>query len=468
MKLYRTILYFCLLIPIYHILFTIPIFAQSKNIFGLHLTQTGDIDSASKIINSSGGDWGYLTIVIRLDQLNHQTWQEFFDKCRKYHLIPIVRLASIMEKDHWKRPERSDIDSLASFLNSLNWPTKDQHIILFNEINHASEWGGSTDINSFADIAIYTSQKLKQLNSNFIILSSPLDLAAPDKGTEYMSASSVYKEIYKLRPEYFDHIDALASHSYPNHGYVGLPTDTGQHSIRGYIWEQKFINSLGVGKTYPVYITETGWPHREGESKNNQYYTADTTANLLIKALKIWQNDSQIVAVTPFIYNFPHPPFDHFSWLNKDEKLIPAYQKIIELSKEKNIPAQNNSYEIISNRLPFIILTDTEYLGEITLKNTGQAIWGETSFCLAPDSTTNVVVEQICTSGTKVYPNDTEKFAYKFSINRNTPESSDKSFISWKNLPPLEITPLNGAGTIYSPKTTIKQKIIQYFQSWFI
>lgn len=466
-------LYYMKKLTVFLILFTVYLFAFvgrvkaiDKNIFGLHLTQTGDIDKAHSIINSQGGDWGYITIVIRTDQLNHNNWQEFMDKCRKYHIIPIIRMASIMENGYWKRPSASDIDNLSNFLHSLNWPTEKQHVIFFNEINHGTEWGGEIDIKSYTDLSIYAYQKLHALNPNFVFLSGGLDLAAPNKGSELKTAGDTYREIFLYKPEYFQNIDAIASHSYPNHGYVGLPTDTGQHSIRGYTWEQSFLKSLGVSKTFPVYITETGWPHREGETKNNQFYTAETSTELLRQAIKVWQKDDRVMAITPFIYNYPYEPFDHFTWIDKSENLLPAYQKIVNDPKSKNTPSQKTSYELVANHLPFIILTDTEYLGEIILKNTGQSIWGETSFCLSPESTINVTVDQICTSST-VYPGSKGKFSYKLKI-KNIPDYKENTFISWKNIDPQEISPLNGSGTIYSPKTTILQKVIQYFQGLFI
>lgn len=134
-------MFFALLLTLF-LLKTTPILA-SDNIFGLHLTQTSDINSAAPLINSTGGDWGWATIVIRVDQLDSNTWQNFFDICRRQHITPILRLATTIKADGtWNRPQQSDIDKLANFLNSLNWPQQKQHIILFNEINHASEWGG--------------------------------------------------------------------------------------------------------------------------------------------------------------------------------------------------------------------------------------------------------------------------------------------------------------------------------------
>jgi len=436
----------------------------SDNTFGLHLTQTQDIYSAKDIINSSGGDWGWATIVIRTDQLNQQTWQDFFDNCRKFHIQPIIRLATVMEKDYWKRPDYSDIDMLANFLNSLNWPTKEQHIVLFNEINHAKEWGGEIDIKNYTDIAIYTSKKFKKLNPNFKILSAGLDLACPEKLPQNKSADNVYREIFLYRPEFFDIIDAISSHSYPNHGYVGTPKDTGKHSIRGYQWEVDYLKSLGIRNNYPVYITETGWPHRQGEIPNNKYFTAETASKFLLDALSLWGSDPSVIAVTPFIYNYPNEPFDHFSWLDKNEKLFPEYQKIIDLPKKPNHPEQITKFQTQTINLPFLIFADTEYTGKITLKNTGQSIWGEKgSFCLNPQTTPNVQLDAICIGNNKIYPNQSLPLNFKFKILLNK-EFTGKTQISWENVDTHEITPFYSNASIYQGHPNIKDKIVNFFK----
>lgn len=461
----KNFLFFLIILNTYYLTLNTNVFAESKNIFGLHLTQTSDINSAKNIINSSGGDWGWVTIVIRLDQLNPQTWQEFFDNCRKFHLIPIMRLSTIMENSSWKAPSYSDIDNLANFLNSLNWPTERQHIILFNEINHASEWGGGVDIKNFADLATYTITKFKQLNPNFHILSSALDLAAPEKSPLFKSADNVYREIFNYKPEYFQLIDGLASHSYPNHGFIGRPTDKGRHSIHGYDWELDLIRSLGVSKTYPVFITETGWPHREGESKNNRFYTAETAADFLKSALQAWSKDYRIIAVTPFIYNYPNPPFDHFSWLDQSERLYPEYQKLIDLPKIPNTPLQTTRAELEKIKLPFIILSENSNLGQITLKNTGQSIWGEKQFCLNPDTSSNITLDALCLKNTLVHPGQNHTFSFKFYLNQST--AIEKSFISWQSLPQFEITSLFGRASLYRPKTNLKSKFANLVNSLF-
>ncbi|MFA5532638.1 MAG: hypothetical protein WDA13_03550 [Candidatus Shapirobacteria bacterium] len=456
---------FLILVLSFWLIFNKPILA-SENIFGLHLTQTEDLTNVKDIVNSSGGDWGWVTIVIPINQLNQQTWQNFFDNCRKYHLIPILRLATIGDGDNWKAPSFSDIDNLANFLNSLNWPTKDQYIILFNEVNHGQEWGGEVNVKNYVDTSIYAYQKFKNVNPNFFILSGALDLAAPENLPDFKSASNFYQEIYSYNPNYFDNIDGIASHSYPNHGFIGTPKDTGQHSILGYLWELDFLKKLGVNKEFPVFITETGWPHKEGIDKKNNYYTTTTTANFLQQSLNIWSKDPKIKAVTPFIYNYTQEPFDHFSWLDQDQKLYSSYQSLIDQPKNRNYPQQITKYELYKTQLPFLIFGNNEYTGQISLKNTGQSVWGETNFCIKPIIDDNLVeVSPLCTNTSDlIYPNQIKIFTFKFKIKN---QFNQKLNISWENLPNIEISSFSQNAAIYHPQFNLVNKIKSFFTKFW-
>ena len=457
------ILFLCLLLPV-------KTHAQERNIFGLHLTQPQDLEKTAPIINSPEGDWGWATIVIRLDQLNPDAWQTFFNDCRKKHIIPLVRLATHLDQGVWIQPKKEHIDQLSSFLNNLNWPTKRQHIILFNEVNRSDEWGGEVNPQSFAEIAVYAHQSFKEKNDEFYLLSPGLDLAAPNQKTQYQNALDYYRSVHQYDPQVFDLFDALSSHSYPNHGYVGTPNDTGPTSIQGYQHELDFLKTLGVNKEYPVFITETGWPHREGETKNNDYYTAKTATDFLVQALNIWQKDAQIQAVTPFIFNYPYPPFDHFSWLDKEEKLYPEYQVLVDLPKQKNKPEQTTSWQMEKYHLPLFVLSEKSHQGTITLKNTGQSIWGENPFCLDSESTSNITVQKICLpENERVIPNTGYTFKFYFQIENE--KRDGKSFISWNKISPIEIQSINLPFqniSLYRPKTGILEKIKSFFTNFKI
>ena len=355
---------------------------------------------------------------------------------------------------------------MANFLNSLNWPTKQQHVILFNEPNHAQEWGGEVDVKSFVDISIYTSKKLKELNLNFYILSGALDLAAPDKKNQYKSAKTFYQEIWNYNPDYFNYLDGITSHSYPNHGFVGTPKDTGQHSVQGYKWEIEFLKKLGVSKNLPVFITETGWPHKEGIDKRNNFYTTTTTAKFLINSYNLWSKDPNIKAITPFIYNYPNEPFDHFSWLDSNEKLYPSYQGLIDYPKTKNTPEQITKYEFYKNQIPFLILSNTEYTGQISLKNTGQSIWGETNFCIKPSINNELIeVSSLCTNQEeRIYPNQIKIFSFKFKIKKT---GNQKINLSWQNIPKIEISSFSDEATIYYSQFKLIDKIKSFFTKFW-
>jgi len=322
------------------------------------------------------------------------------------------------------------------------------------------------NIKDFTDKSFYAAKKFKETNPNFYILSSALDLAAPEKPPQFKSAENVYKEILNINPNYFDQIDALASHSYPNHGFIGTPKETGQHSIKGYLWELNLLKKLGVQKELPVFITETGWPHREGLRSQNNFYTTKTTSQFLIEAIEIWSLDPKIKAITPFIYNYYQEPFDHFSWLDQNGNLFPEYQKIIDLPKKQNSPEQITKYQLEKINIPFLIFENNEYSGEIILKNIGQSIWGEKRFCLIPKTSPNITTIEICSDNNLTYPNQYKIFKFKFTVNTNK-DYQGQTYLSWGDLDDFEIKKFTKESIIYHPEKNLLKRILNSFKSFF-
>ena len=427
---------FILVCLILSILFPKTILANNN--FGLHLTQTSDINSAYSIINSSQGDWGWATIVLRTDQLDKNMWQEFMDNCRKYHIIPIIRISTRMENNAWVRPTFTDIDNLSNFLNSLNWPSTPQYITLFNEINHGQEWGGEVDIKNFVDTAIYATDKFKSLNPNFFILTPGLDLAAPEQPNKFKNFINVYNEIKLYKPEYFNIFDGLATHFYP------------QNSKKDFNSELRYFK-----KDIPIFITETGWKHERP-------YTCQAAATFTLNILRSYSVNPQVKAITPFIYNYPYPPFEPFSWVDKDEKLLPDFQIIVDEPKTKNTPLQTTNLAYQRIHLPILMFSEKEYQGQIFLKNTGQSIWGEIPFCLKPLASTNITLDPLCTDNTLIFPGQTKIFSFKFKI--DSTNLFAKSYIAWEKVGPIEITPLTSNSVIYRPKTGLKQQFLDFIR----
>jgi len=245
------------------VLLPAPVRAEAlNNKYGIHLAQphTEALQEAKNLVNSSGGDWGYVTLVMQEDDRNQEKWQEIFDKMREMHLIPLIRLATKPEGEVWRRPQKEDVDGWVNFLESLNWVMKERYIILFNEPNHGPEWGGEVNAKNYGETSFEFAKKLKEKNKDYFIMLAGMDASAPSYPPNMEDEELFFKEMlhatsYKLQ----DYVDGLSSHSYPNPGFAGSPYDTGRKSIRGYQWELQMLKTLGVEKDLPVFITETGW-----------------------------------------------------------------------------------------------------------------------------------------------------------------------------------------------------------------
>lgn len=46
----------------------------ANNRFGIHIVNISDLEDAAKLVNSAGGDWGYVTLVITKNDRNTPKW----------------------------------------------------------------------------------------------------------------------------------------------------------------------------------------------------------------------------------------------------------------------------------------------------------------------------------------------------------------------------------------------------------
>lgn len=290
-----------------------------NNHFGIHIFDENDLEKAAELVNGNGGEWGYITLVIREDERQIDRWQEALDNMKKLKLIPIVRLATINQNGIWQKPNSSEAKNWAEFLNALSWPVQNRYIILFNEPNHAKEWGGQVNPEEYATIAKTYWQEIKKADENFFVLPAALDLAAPN-GETTLSPEEFYKRMHETNPLIFTIFDGINSHSYPNPAFSAPPEETGKTSIQGFKWEISFLKDFDLYPNLPIFITETGW------SKEN--LSSEKIAEYYKKALEVAWNDNRIVAITPFILNYESYPFNDFSWIKKDDKSEPFYDLI--------------------------------------------------------------------------------------------------------------------------------------------
>lgn len=362
-------LFVYLLICLFACLFPLSCYAQENNKIGISLLQPSseDVAQAAELINGNDGDWGYVTLVIQENDRDVRKWQDLFEQLREKHLIPIVRLATSPQGEVWRRPEEKDTKEWVDFLNKLNWVVKKRYIVLFNEPNHASEWGGEVDPEGYAKVVDVFARDIKESNKDYILMLAGMDAAAPSYPPQFEDSGIFIRKVFETKDiQLKDNIDALASHSYPNPGFSGSVWDTNKKSIKGYEYELNLLNEMGISKELPVFITETGWLQDKLTDSQIAEYNR-------IAFNEIWGIDNRVQAITPFVFKYLSEPFRGFSWV-QEGGLSQKYEAIKEIKKIKGTPDQIQGGSIHIS-LPQTLIASSSYHFPLTIKNNGQAIW---------------------------------------------------------------------------------------------
>ena len=252
------------------------------------------------------------------------------DDCARRHLIPIIRLATTGDyfvQGSWSEPSDYDVLDFANFLNSLNWPTKNRYVVIFNEPNRGDEWGGTPDPATYADILDYATKIFKQTNPNFFVIAAGLDNGAANVPGQSIDEFTFMQEMNNEVPGIFAEVDGLASHSYPNPGFTASPS-TDSMGIYSFYYQNELIYQL-TGKKLPVFITETGWTSDKVSDQTQSDYYTDAFAN--------YWNDPNVVAVTPFLLRADSGPFTQFTFLRNGNPTA-VYSAYKNLAKVKGQP----------------------------------------------------------------------------------------------------------------------------------
>ncbi|HVZ12299.1 MAG TPA: hypothetical protein VG965_04690 [Patescibacteria group bacterium] len=340
------------------ILFTHQSFAiydpttRPNNIFGIHILDTQELDKAARLINSTGGDWGYVTIPIQYGDRDIEKWQNFMDDARRLHVIPILRIATeayYANTNVWSKPTDEDIIDFANFLNSLTWPTQNRYVLIFNEPNRFDEWGGTPPSpEEYADRVVFAVNVFKSQSPDFFMIAGGLDNASPNDHVKYLDNYAFLKRIAAYNPDFFKKIDGFASHSYPNPNFAQPPSVSGFESTSTYKHEMDIVDQYS-GTKKPVFITETGW--------NADVVPATTIASYLtISMIDIWGEDKRVVAVTPFILQSNGGAYDKFTFY-KGDTLTPyaaTYQSLSKVKGDPQLTVIAPKQEILGNETPGI------------------------------------------------------------------------------------------------------------------
>lgn len=297
-------------------------------VLGIHILAPGEISRANELLEHGDDKDKFVTVPLTLKDLEKKgDWQHFLDECHRLKIRPILRLTTSFADGAWKQPNRVDIMAYANFLTSLEWHRPELTIILFNEPNHASEWGGKIDPESFGAISEFAAMWFKTEGKTYTILPAAMDLAADGRnGT--MEAFAYWRRALAAHPTFIDRIDGWNSHSYPNPAFSSSPSKIGKDSLRGYEAELAFIRGYTI-RDFPVYITETGWNQNVLSYWKLQTYFKQAYD-------QIWNKDHRIVAVTPFLLQGAPGTFAPFSFLDANGKPTEAYDAYKNILDEKN------------------------------------------------------------------------------------------------------------------------------------
>ena len=303
---------------------------EDNNKVGLYIYAENEsyFEYAQNLVNSNGGDWGYVTIPYNVKDKDHNKWDRVFRQLRNKHLIPIIQLWDVDLDDYEEQTEEA-----AEFLNRFVWPVKERYVSAYNEMNSANFWYGEINPEEYAKILDYTIYSFKNVNSDFFMLNGALNISAPSNA-DHMDAFVFMSKMNHEVPGIFDKLDGWASHPYPQPNFSGNPHAVGRWSVRAYEEELNFLkNSIGVEKELPVFITETGWAHAQGKDFNHSFVDAELAAEYMrIAYEEIWLPDDRVRAVTPFTIRYK-APFDHFSWISEGGVPYIQYDKVKSIDK---------------------------------------------------------------------------------------------------------------------------------------
>ena len=304
----------------------------TNNKIGVHILFPSELKEAAILVNSNGGDWGYVTIPIQAGEKDIVKWQKFMNEARTYHIIPLIRLAT--EGDYfntvvWRKPKDEDIVDFANFLSSLDWPTQNKYVIIFNEVNRADEWGGGPNASEYAQILDFAVFVFKQRSSDFFIISSGLDNASATIDGQSVNPFTFLRQMNQAVPGVFDRIDGLASHSYPNPAFSKPPDRLDRESIATYRFEKNLLYSFGR-KKIPIFVTETGWSRAS--------VSDDTASSYFTYAFEHVWNDEDLVTITPFLLKAGPGQFGNFSLVDVGGNPNKKYQAVLDLHKVIGTP----------------------------------------------------------------------------------------------------------------------------------
>ncbi|MFC1653510.1 hypothetical protein ACFL1M_01545 [Patescibacteria group bacterium] len=312
---------FTFLLLFFAVFLSKAVFARDFGL-GVHVLHPDEINQIIKFRGDS--EKYYVTVPLSLSDRRSEVWNDFFDKAKKNKITPIIRLTSSFNhgSGYWEVPSKKEVVESVLFISELEWGSP-RIVVLFNEPNHAAEWGGIVDPDSYADLAMFAASWLHTEKKSYLVLPAGLDNAAPNSKFS-MDSLLFWDKVFKRQPDLVNWINGWASHSYPNPGFSASPYTKGKQSLRGFEEELAFLRKYSKNDL-PVYITETGW-------KDSRYITPNLISFYSYAMKNIWSNP-QVKAVTVFLFQGSPGPFSAFSLLTPEGTPTPQFDAFRLLEK---------------------------------------------------------------------------------------------------------------------------------------
>ncbi|MDZ7587585.1 MAG: hypothetical protein U0946_07575, partial [Patescibacteria group bacterium] len=154
-------------------------------------------------------------------------------------------------------------------------------------------------------------------------------------------------------------------------------------SLQSYLAEFNYLKSFGLQPNLPIIISETGWVHKDGHILGTSDPDSGVLSDFYSQAFtKIWTQPN-LLAVTPFILNYPDNPFSQFSWqIPHSQEFYPHYHRVASLAKISGRPMQIQNSQFINSDIPQSLVDSSHYQFRLKFKNTGQSIWNPADFSL--------------------------------------------------------------------------------------
>lgn len=274
-----------------------PVVESANNIVGINVVRWTDppvLRATAELVNSNGGDWGYVTLLVGDDDRREPArLQRLLDESGRNRLTPILRIATQYDPQRklWRRPSPYDAHLWRVAFAGLRWPTRLRYILVGNEPNLGHEWGGVVDP---ADYARYLNTWTRVLahDARYRIFNGALDASNDTLWPERMDEFEFIEGMRAAVPDVFERLHGWASSPY--HFYWGTEL---RYTYRAYESEL-----AAIGREMPVIISEF-----------HPVYVDDPrhVAGWYATAFAHWQADPRVIAATPMFWN---PEQDRF-WM---------------------------------------------------------------------------------------------------------------------------------------------------------